>query len=137
LFEAKTPEQAEIALKRLSSPEFLAILQRMANERGFREPVTGRFKGEKVGDRRVRVNIQGVAPEKIRSLEEALVELYSGKMPEADRQRLTQMSQQMREQMEKLKQLGARLPANFFEQQEKRLEPIAWELESAPLRKLR
>lgn len=137
LFEAKSSEEAAVALKRLKSQPFLEVLQRVANERGFRQAVNGRFRAEKVGDRRVRLIIEGVDAEKVRPLEEALVELMAGKIPDTDRQRFQQIYEETKRRMERLEQIGARLPPNFLEQERTRMEGYQYEVSPPVLRKLR
>ncbi|MFQ3651839.1 MAG: hypothetical protein SNJ75_16065 [Gemmataceae bacterium] len=137
LFEAKSPEEAAITLKRLSSQPFLEVLQRLANERGFGQAVNGRFRGEKVSDRRVRIIIEGVEADKLRLLEQALTDMVTGKTPENDRQRLIIVYQEMKRRHERLEQIGGRLPPNFLEQERTRLESYQNEINPPILRKLR
>jgi hypothetical protein len=137
LFEAKTPEEAALTLKRLNSQPFLEVLQKMAFDRGFRQVVNGRFRGEKVGDRRVRLIIEGLDADKIRPLEEALVEMMAGKIPEADRQRFAQMYEEAKQRLERLERFGGRLPPNFLEQERTRAESYRNESSPPILRKLR
>ena len=137
LFEAKSPEEAAITLKRLSSQPFLEVLQRLANERGYRQAVNGRFRGEKVGDRRVRIVIEGVDAEKLRPLEEALTDMVTGKTPENDRQRMAAMYQEMKMRIQRLEQIGARLPPNLIEMERTRCEGYQNEVNPPVLRKLR
>jgi len=137
LFEAKTPEEAAIALKRLKSQPFLEILQRLANERGYRDTVQGRFRGEKVGERRVRIILEGVEPEKVRLLEATLTEMMTGQTPEKERRALAAVYEEMKRRFDRLEQLGARLPPQLIEQERARMEAYQHEMHPPVLRKLR
>jgi hypothetical protein len=90
-----------------------------------------------VGDRRVRLIIEGVDADKVRPLEEALVELMAGKIPDTDRQRFQQIYEETKRRMERLEQIGARLPPNFLEQERTRMEGYQYEVSPPVLRKLR